>query len=170
MVHPGSAAVISAASSARPPGPSAIAVTPSRLPGLYGAATVTATSAVRSPPGGGFSMTNGRRVVTPGPSTRTVTGAGAGASAPGGSPVPGGPPGPGRPARPGAPDPRPGAAAGADKHGGGLRPHDPHALILPPPRRAAHAAPRWVPASPATARTSPGLTSPPQAFSLSARP
>src|SRR6266566_5978449 len=92
MVHPGSAAVISAASSARPPGPSAIAVTPSRLPGPCGAATVTATSAVRSSPGGGFSMTNGRRVVTPGPSTRTVTGAGAGTSAPGGSPVPGSPP------------------------------------------------------------------------------
>lgn len=36
--------------------------------------------------------------------------------------------------------------------------------------RAAHAAPRWVPASAATAGASPGLTSPPQAFSLSARP
>lgn len=37
-------------------------------------------------------MQNGRRVVTPGPATRTVTGAGAGAPAPGGWPVPGGPP------------------------------------------------------------------------------
>ena len=36
--------------------------------------------------------------------------------------------------------------------------------------RAAHAAPRWVPASSGTATAGGGLTSPPQAFSLSARP
>lgn len=36
--------------------------------------------------------------------------------------------------------------------------------------RAAHAAPRWVPASPGTAAITGGLTLPPQAFSLSARP
>ena len=36
--------------------------------------------------------------------------------------------------------------------------------------RAAHAAPRWVPVSPGRASRSPGLTVPPQAFSLSARP
>ena len=36
--------------------------------------------------------------------------------------------------------------------------------------RTAHAAPRWVPASPGTAAITGGLTLPPQAFSLSARP
>src|SRR5215469_10886217 len=80
MVQPGSATVISAASSARVPGPSAITVTPSLLPGPCGAATVTGTSAVTSAPAGRLSMRNGRCVVTPGPSARTSTGAGAGAS------------------------------------------------------------------------------------------
>src|SRR5215831_19068898 len=89
MVQPGSATVISAASSARVPGPSAITVTPSLLPGPCGAATVTGTSAVTSAPAGRFLMQNGCRVVTPGPSARTSTGAGAAASAPppGGAPA-----------------------------------------------------------------------------------
>src|SRR5262249_57696480 len=64
-------------------GPSAITVTASLLPGPCGAATVTGTSAVRSAPAGRFSILNGWRVVTPGPSTRTSTGAGTSPPPPG---------------------------------------------------------------------------------------
>src|SRR5690348_634959 len=91
MVQPGSATVSSAASSARVPGPSAITVMPSLLPGPCGAATVTGTSAVTSALAGSVSMRNGCRVVTPGPSARTSTAVGAGASKlpspPGGPPA-----------------------------------------------------------------------------------
>src|SRR6266498_3598591 len=75
MVQPVSATVIWAASSARAAGDgaSAIAVTRSREPGPCGAATATGTSAVRWLPGSGTSTVAGRGVLTPGPSTRTVT-------------------------------------------------------------------------------------------------
>src|SRR5215472_15517876 len=77
MVQPGSATVSSAASSARVPGPSAITVMPSLLPGPCGAATLTGSSAVTSVPAGSSSRRIGCRVVTPGPSARMSTGAGA---------------------------------------------------------------------------------------------
>src|SRR5450432_1324813 len=85
MVQPVSATVISADSSARAvtsrvpgaspvPAVSAIAVTRRTAPGTCGAATATPTSAVRSAPGSGTGRLTGRGVLTPGPSTRTVTG------------------------------------------------------------------------------------------------
>ncbi len=73
MVQPVSATRIRAASSARPPGPSAMAVTWRGLPGAAGAAMSTPTSATCSAPGCRSSRT-GSGVLTPGPSTRTVTG------------------------------------------------------------------------------------------------
>src|ERR1700761_602292 len=78
MVQPGSAAVTWAASSARcgapgPPWLSAAAVTGRGLPGRYGAANSTGTSAVTAPPGGIPATGDGAGVVTPAPSTRTVS-------------------------------------------------------------------------------------------------
>ena len=81
MVQPGSATVMSAASSARavagpvpawPGAGSAMAVTGSREPGPCGAATVTATSATATCPGPGTATLAGSWVLTPGPCTRTV--------------------------------------------------------------------------------------------------
>ena len=73
MVQPVSATLIPAACSARPPWPSAIAVTWRGLPAAAGAAMSTPTSATCSAPGSRSSRT-GTGVLTPGPSTRTVTG------------------------------------------------------------------------------------------------
>jgi hypothetical protein len=90
MVQPVSATLISAACSARLPvvpdrgvlpasgSRSAIAVTWRGLPGAAGAAMSTPTSATCSAPGGARSSRTGTGVPTPGPSTRTVTGALAG--------------------------------------------------------------------------------------------
>ena len=79
MVQPVSATLIVAACSARPPGNSAIAVTWRGLPAARGAAMSTPTSATCSAPGCARSSRAGAGVLTPGPSTRTVTGALAGA-------------------------------------------------------------------------------------------
>src|ERR1700742_5286102 len=85
MVQPGSAAVTSAGCSARcgAPDPAwlcAAAAAGRGLPGRYGAANSTGTSAVTVPPGGIPATCDGAGVVTPAPSTRTVNGpAGSGA-------------------------------------------------------------------------------------------
>ncbi len=79
MVQPVSATLIVAACSARPPGNSAIAVTWRGLPGVAGAAMSTPTSATCPAPGWARSSRTGTGVLTPGPSTRTVTGVLAGA-------------------------------------------------------------------------------------------
>src|SRR6266568_7310823 len=78
MVQPGSATVITAPRSARSSSRSAMTVTGSLLPGRWGAAMATGTSASRSPPvpRSAPSPQNGTGVLTPGPSTRTVTGPG----------------------------------------------------------------------------------------------
>ena len=75
MVQPGSATLIVATCSARPPGNSAMAVTWRGLPTAAGAAMSTPTSATCSAPGRGRSSRTGAGVLTPGPATRTVTGA-----------------------------------------------------------------------------------------------
>ncbi len=91
MVQPGSATLIVATCSARPPGNSAMAVTWRGLPTAAGAAMSTPTSATCSAPGRARSSRarssrTGAGVLTPGPATRTVTGALAGAGRGGRSP------------------------------------------------------------------------------------